>query len=170
MSTNNQEGMRSSQISGTWRPDYDLKDANIEQKIKDPPASHLGLQAMLQRGVTGFGEMSLTVEVQGIYALPDEWVSKIDDPAEAAFTYEVRALGANLKGGKIVAKQDPEEAKEGADAASLKGKQPPPKKGAKDVTPEEDHTQDEETKKKEKEERDRMNAELQDQWNKLTPE
>ena len=70
--------MRSSQMSEVWRPNFDLKDCKIKQDIMDPPPSYQSLQALLQRGMQKFNhEMSLSVEVQGVYALPDEWTTKI---------------------------------------------------------------------------------------------
>ena len=70
--------MRSSQMSDVWRPNFDLKDCKIKQEIMDPPPSYQSLQALLQRGMQKFNaETSVTVEVQGIYALPDEWTSKL---------------------------------------------------------------------------------------------
>lgn len=66
---------------------------------------------------------------------------KMDDPAEQAYSYEVKALGCCLKGGKLMPKEEVEDSKE-ADNASLKDKKaPPPKKGAaaeeQELTPEE---------------------------------
>ena len=111
--------------------------------MAEPPPTYQSLQALLQRGKTPYSEdIRVTVEVQGIYALPDEWTSKIvsvtefinmfvfqDDPAEQAFTYEVKALGANLKGAKMNAKEEEEGSK--ADDGNLSAKDPkkaaPPK-------------------------------------------
>ena len=65
-------------MSEVWRPTFSLKDADVEQRIVDPPPSYQSLQALLQRGVQGFGDdMALTVEVQGIFALPEDWTSRI---------------------------------------------------------------------------------------------
>jgi len=137
----------------------------------DPPPTHHGLQSMMARSIQGYPEeFKLKVEVQGVYALPEEWIGKIDDPNEQAYTYEIRALGTHLKGGKMVQKEEPEESKE-ADAmsATLKktGTVAPGKKGKGDekVEAEEISPEEEERKRKEYEEREKLNQKLQEQWN-----
>ena len=59
----------------------------------------------------------------------------MDDPAEQAYSYEVKTLGCCLKGGKLMPKEDVEESKE--DQGSVKDKKAPPPKGKKDAAPEE---------------------------------
>lgn len=74
----NIEQVRSSQLSEIWRPRYDLRDAEVEQQGHKAPPTHQQLQALLQRGVQHFSDdMRVTVEVKGIYGLPEEWTSKI---------------------------------------------------------------------------------------------
>jgi len=65
-------------MSEVWRPTFSLKECPVEQRIVEPPPSYQSLQALLQRGVQGFGDdMGLTVEVLGLFALPEDWTSKI---------------------------------------------------------------------------------------------
>lgn len=74
----NAEPVRSSQLSEVWKPKYDLQDADVKQRTHEPPETHQQLQALLQRGVQHFSDdMKVTVEVRGIYGLPEEWTSKI---------------------------------------------------------------------------------------------
>ena len=137
--------MRSSAMSDVWKPKYDLRDANVSQKIMDPPPSHLALQSYLQRSQQKFGDdIRVTVEVQGIYGMPEDWIMKMDDPAEQAYSYEVKTLGCCLKGGKMMPKEEvAEESKEGENA-SVKDKKAPPPKGKKDAAPEEQEMSPEE--------------------------
>lgn len=122
---------------------------------------------MLQRGIQHFSDdIKVTVEVKGIYGLPDEWSSKIDEPGEQAFQYEVKVLGTHLKGGKLMPKEDPEDSQAPADS-SVKKADATKKKGKADE-PEELTPEEEEKLKKEKEERETLNAQLQDQWGKMT--
>ena len=68
----------------------------------DPPPSYQSLQALLQRGKQHISdEITVTVEVEGIYGIPDEWASKVDDAGEQAFQYEVRVMGTEVTGGKL---------------------------------------------------------------------
>ena len=81
--------------------------------------------------------MSLTVQVEGIYGLPEEWASKQvsvtavskfelqDDPTEQSYQYEVKVFGTHFKGGKFLAKEESE-----ADAGTeskVDSKKPPAK-------------------------------------------
>jgi len=55
-----------------------LRDAVVEQQAHDAPPSHQQLQALLQRGIQHFSDdMKVTVEVRGVFGLPEEWTSKI---------------------------------------------------------------------------------------------
>ena len=95
----------------------------------------------------------LTLKVYGMYALPETWKAKIDDPSEAAYAYEVECLGINVMNGKIVSREHAEDEK--VDDPKAKGK--PPAKDAKkkeeEPTPEE--LEKLEKEKAEKEERDK---------------
>ena len=118
----------SSALTENWKPKYDLRDGNVEQHIMDAPPSHQSVQALLQRGIQKFSdEIKLSVEVQGIYGIPDDWTTRIEDPAEQAFQYEVRALGTHLVGGKLVAKEEPDAGAAVDDGKSKNQKAPPPK-------------------------------------------
>lgn len=65
-------------VPEAWQPNFDLKEANIEQKIMDPPPSHESLQCLLMRGVNNFpADIKLKVELFGIYGIPEEWSNKI---------------------------------------------------------------------------------------------
>ena len=65
-------------LSDVWKPKYDFKEISIEQKMMEPPPTFKSLQALLQRGKTPYSdEIRVTVEVVGVYALPEEWTSKI---------------------------------------------------------------------------------------------
>jgi len=70
-------------------------------------------------------------KVNGVFGLPEVWKSKLDDPAEAMFTYEVELAGIKCKNSKICMKELSEEEKAELDAKNTKGKAAPPKgKGA----------------------------------------
>jgi hypothetical protein len=74
-------GEKNSVLSEVWKPTYDFRTVNIQQKMAEPPPTFKTLQALLQRGKTPFSdEIRVTVEVQGIYALPEEWTSKFVSP------------------------------------------------------------------------------------------
>ena len=74
----NMDPVRSSQLSEVWKPKYDLRDAEVEQLAHKAPPTHQQLQALLQRGVQHFSDdMRVTVDIRGIYGLPEEWTSKI---------------------------------------------------------------------------------------------
>lgn len=59
--------------------------------------------------------------------MPEEWTSKIDDPNEQAYTYEVKALGCCLKGAKLMPKEDVPDESSNIDN-SVNNKKPPPAK------------------------------------------
>ena len=72
----------------------------------------------------------LTVEIFGIYALPEQWKTAIqtNDPAESGFTYEIEVAGVKMVGAKGYPRELTEEEKQAAAAAApQKGKAPPAK-------------------------------------------
>lgn len=155
---------RESALSEIWRPKFDLKECRIQQETFDEPASHLNLTSLLQRGTQRFGdEFKMTVTINGIYGLPEEWAAKQDDPAEQAFQYEVRAFGCHFKGGKFHPKEADDEPA-AADAAS-KAASKAPAKGAKKVEEPEELTEEEKQKlAAEQAERESLNEQLQSAW------
>lgn len=63
------------------------------------------------------------MEIHGLYSLPDSLKAKIDDPADAVYSYEVRATsGLHFKGAKIVPREQTEEEKAEADVGKNKAK------------------------------------------------
>jgi hypothetical protein len=106
----------------------------------------------------------LTLKVFGMYALPETWKAKIDDPSEAAYAYEVECLGINVQHGKVVPREVAEDEK--VDDPKAKGGKAPAK-GAKVEEPTPEELEKMEKDKAEKEERDRLLAE---EWEKLDDE
>lgn len=109
----------------------------------------------------------MTMECHGIYAIPDYLKQKMDDPAEAAYQYEIRGMaGIHFKAGKMVAREQTEEEK--AEAEAGKGKKPADAKGAKKKGAEEEPTPEElEKLNAEIKEREEANAKAQGEWNML---
>lgn len=113
--------------------------------------------------------IDLSLEVHGIYSLPDAWKAKIDDPAEAAYNYECKLNSLVFKSGKVVAKELTEEEK--LEAENNKGKKPPAKetgKNAKKVD-EEPSAEELERQEAERREREELNAKNKAEWDALTP-
>jgi len=106
----------------------------------------------------------LTLKVFGMYALPETWKAKIDDPAEQSYNYEVECLGINVANGKIVSRELAEDEK--VDDPKAKGGKAPAK-GAKVEEPTAEELEKLEKEKAEKEERD---AKLAEEWEKLDDE
>ena len=78
--------MSGSALSEVWKPKFDLKEVKIAQETFEEPASHLNLMSLMQRGNQHFSdEVKMTVTINGIYGLPEEWAARQDDPAEQAF-------------------------------------------------------------------------------------
>lgn len=72
----------------------------------------------------------VTVDVHGIFALPEAWRNAIQaaDPAENTFVYELELAGIKMTGARGIQKELTEEEKAAqAAAAPQKGKAPPPK-------------------------------------------
>lgn len=81
----------------------------------------------------------------------------------------MKALGAHLKGGKLMPREDPEDSQAQPDGGSVKKPADPKKKGKADAAEQEELSPEEEEKlRKEKEERDKLNAQLQEEWNNMT--
>ena len=96
----------------------------------------------------------LTLKVFGMYALPETWKAKIEDPSEAAYAYEVECMGINVMNGKVVPRELAEDEK--VDDPKAKGGKAPAKDAKKkeeEPTPEELEKMEKE--KAEKEEKDR---------------
>lgn len=105
----------------------------------------------------------MTVQVHGVYSIPDPWKAKMDDPNEGNYNYEVRVSNKHFKGAKIVAREMTDEEKNEAEAA--KGKKPvdPKKKGK-----EEEPTAEELAKwEEEKREREESNNKAKTDWDAL---
>lgn len=84
-----------------------------------------------------------------------------DDPVEQAFTYEVRALGANLKGAKMNPKEEEEGSKADDGLSAKDAKKAPPPKGKQAAAEPEELTPEEiEARKKLIEEREKQNSAL----------
>jgi hypothetical protein len=63
------------------------------------------------------------MEVHGLYSIPDSLKAKIDDPADAVYSYEVRSTsGLHFKGAKIIPREQTEEEKAEADVGKNKAK------------------------------------------------
>lgn len=125
---------------------------------------------MLLRGQQPFSEeVSLTVEVQGIYALPEDWISKQDDPNEQAYSYELKILGCHFKGGKFVPKENPESETIDSKAAPAKGGAKPPKGST--MSPDDDLTEEQrEAIRQAEAERAATNTALQTEWATKSPQ
>tara|TARA_B110000285_G_C14994203_1_gene547927 strand:+ start:283 stop:636 length:354 start_codon:yes stop_codon:yes gene_type:complete len=99
-----------------------------------------------------------------MYALPDTWKAKIDDPAEQSYQYEIDCLGISVANGKVVPREAGEDEK--VDDPKTKGAKAPAK-GAKVEEPTAEELEKLEKEKAEKEERDKLLAE---EWDKLDDE
>mmetsp|Transcript_22999 Transcript_22999/g.16300 ORF Transcript_22999/g.16300 Transcript_22999/m.16300 type:complete len:119 (+) Transcript_22999:178-534(+) len=112
--------------------------------------------------------IKLSLEIHGIYSLPDAWKAKIDDPSESIYSYDCKLNNLTFKNGKVVPKELTEE--ERIEAENNKGKKPPAKDAAKNAKKVEDEPTPEELEKQEAErkERDELNSKNKAEWESLS--
>jgi len=111
----------------------------------------------------------LKMSMYGVYALPEVWKAKFDDPAnEAMYTYEVELLGVRMQNSKVMLKELTEEEKAEAEAKNVKGGKAAPPKGKQK---EEEPTPEElERLEKERLVREEKEAKLKAEWDALSEE
>jgi len=107
------------------------------------------------------------MEFHGVYGIPDMLKAKIDDPADAIYSYEFRATsGLHFKGGKIVPREHTEEEREQADQGK-KGKAADAKKPAKGKVEEEPSAEEIEKLNREIADREKENLLKKADWDAL---
>jgi len=111
----------------------------------------------------------MNVSVDGLFSLPEVWKSKMEDPADAIYSYEARLLSTHFKAGRIVQRELTEEEK--AEAEATKGKKPVAEKAAKgkakNVAEEEPSAEEVERLERETREREDSNDRLRSEWDAL---
>mmetsp|Transcript_22914 Transcript_22914/g.35244 ORF Transcript_22914/g.35244 Transcript_22914/m.35244 type:complete len:468 (+) Transcript_22914:176-1579(+) len=110
----------------------------------------------------------MSVDVYGVYALPEVWKTKIGEAAEDQYSYEIECSGIAMQDGKVVPRELTEEEKAEADAnkGGQKGKPgKDPKKKEEEPSPEEL-----ERLEKERQEREEREKKLAEEWESLDPE
>jgi hypothetical protein len=105
----------------------------------------------------------------GVYALPEEWKSKLDDPSESLFQYEVEAAGVKVRRSKVLLKEQTEEEKAEELAKNPKAAKAAPAKG-KNVKEEEPNAEELAKIASEKAELMESQAKLKLEWEALSEE
>jgi len=109
-------------------------------------AESLNVRHALSRVNRPLGATKVTLEIEGLFALPETWKTAIanNDAAEASQNYEIELAGVKISGGKTCPRELSEDEKRAAEAAAAAGKggkaAPPKGKGVveeKQPTPEE---------------------------------
>lgn len=100
-------------------------------------AKTLNIQEALKKIHTPLPASRVTIDVKGIFSLPEVWKTAIqtNDPAEAQYAYELDVAGIKMVGARGIAKELSEEEKAAIAAADPKKKAPPAKGKADDKAP-----------------------------------
>jgi len=133
-------------------------------------AKTLNVQEALTKIQRPLDSTRVTVDVQGVFALPEAWKNAIaaNDPQEAQYVYELEVCGVKMTGAHGVQKELTEEEKTAqAAAAPAKGKAPPPKGKVDDKPPTAEEQAALESQRAAKEEQERIKLA---EWDKLSEE
>jgi hypothetical protein len=122
----------------------------------------------LQRFKKPIDGTKLTIEVFGVYGLPEGWKAKIEDQSEASYAYEIEAAGLKVANGKVIPRELTEEEKEVADAG--KGGAKGGKPAGKDAKKDEPSPEEKERMEKEEEEKKEKERKAQEEWDALDEE
>jgi len=152
-------------VPSLWTPQFDPTQHKVElPDLEEPKTDHF-LRSVLQRKHQPLSTpLNLQLEFHGLFAVPEQWKAKVDDPAEAAYSLDFRFVNFYMKGAKIVGREMTEEERAETDAAKgRKGTvdQKPKGKGKGDEEPTEEEVQQLKAEIKEREER---NYRLKVEW------
>ncbi|CDW74115.1 tetratricopeptide repeat protein [Stylonychia lemnae] len=143
---------------------FDTKAHAFQKRAYERPPQHQLNASLIQRNKERLDKLELTFQLSGVFSLPDGWKSKIDDPTEQMYQYEIKMYNMHLKGGKVVPRQLSEEEKAEAEAAKNKKGAPPAKDPKKKGQEDEISAEEKERIEREQAEKEQKMEYYRQQW------